>query len=103
MFRLYRISGYSLTPEYQPGDFVLVSKIPFLFHKPRVGETIAFQHPAFGLLIKQVTQYDSKTQQLTVLGTHPDSVDSREFGTVPTDHLIGKVLWHIHPKRDPNR
>ena len=29
MLRLFRIDGHSLSPEYQPGDFVLVSKIPF--------------------------------------------------------------------------
>ena len=71
MLRLFRISGYSLTPEYQPGDFVLVSKIPFLLHPPRAGEIVAFRHPAFGLLIKRVTHFDPASRQLTVHGDPP--------------------------------
>ena len=57
MLRLFRIHGHSLEPEYQSGDFVLVSKIPFLFHPPEAGEVIGFKHPAFGLLIKQIGSY----------------------------------------------
>ena len=99
MLRIFRIRGYSLAPEYQPGDFVLVSKIPFLFHPPRAGEIVAFRHPAFGLLIKRVTHFDPASHLLTVHGAHPDSVDSREFGPIPLERVTGKVLWHIHPTR----
>ena len=99
MLRLFRIDGHSLSPQYQPGDFVLVSKIPFLFHPPRAGEIVAFRHPAFGLLIKRVTHFDPATRLLTVHGAHPDSVDSREFGPIPLERVNGKVLWHIHPTR----
>jgi signal peptidase I len=99
MLRIFRINGHSLEPEYQSGDFVLISKIPFLFHPPRSGEVIGFKHPAFGLLIKQIETFNPHTRQLTVLGTHSDSIDSREFGAVPLHQIIGKVLWHIHPQR----
>ena len=99
MLRIFRIQGHSLAPEYQPGDFVLVSKIPFYFRPPRPGEVVAFRHPAFGLLIKQVERSDPHNAMLTVLGTHPDSVDSREFGPIACRALLGKILWHIHPAR----
>ena len=99
MLHIFRIHGNSLEPEYQSGDFVMVSKIPFLFHPPKPGEVIGFIHPAFGLLIKQIGSYNPQTRQLTVLGTHPDSVDSREFGEISSQTIIGKVLWHIHPHR----
>ena len=99
MLRIFRIHGNSLEPEYQSGDFVLVSKIPFLFHSPKPGEMIGFFHPAFGLLIKQIGSYNPQTRQLFVMGTHPDSVDSREYGEISRKQVIGKVLWHIHPQR----
>ncbi len=99
MLRFFRIQGYSLEPEYQTGDFVLVSKIPFLFRLPQPGEVIGFKHPAFGLLIKQIESYNDVTQQVTVVGTHQDSIDSREFGPISYSQIIGKILWHIHPKR----
>ena len=95
MLRLFRIRGQSLSPEYQSGDFVVTSKIPFLFVSPQPGDVIAFRHPAFGLLIKQVDQFDSSGRMLTVRGTSPESVDSREFGPIPVQRMIGKVIWHV--------
>jgi len=99
MLRFFRIQGYSLEPEYQTGDFVLVSKIPFLFRPPQPGDVIGFTHPAFGLLIKQVESTNHLTRQVTVVGTHQDSIDSREFGPISYLQIMGKILWHIHPKR----
>ena len=99
MLRLFRIRGHSLEPEYQPGDFVLASKIPFLFHPPKSGNVIIFNHPEIGLLIKHIETFDPDTGQVIVLGTHPYSVDSRQFGPILKYQILGKVLWHIHSKR----
>lgn len=99
MLRLFRIRGHSLEPEYQPGDFVLASKIPFLFHLPKIGDVIIFKHPEIGNLIKHIENIDPDTDQVIVLGTHPYSVDSRQFGPISRHQILGKVLWHIHPKR----
>jgi signal peptidase I len=99
MLRLFRIHGQSLEPEYRSGDFVLISKIPFYFYAPKPGDIIAFKHPAFGLLIKRVQQVNPAAHELTVLGTHINSIDSREFGSIPFKRVIGKLLWHIHPTK----
>ena len=98
MLQLFRIRGHSLEPEYQSGDFVLASKIPFFFHSPKTGDVIIFKHPDLGLLIKHIKTFDPETNQLIVLGTHPYSVDSRQLGSISLHQIIGKVLWHIHPK-----
>jgi signal peptidase I len=97
MLRLFRIRGHSLAPEYQPGDFVVVSKIPFYFHPPGIGDVIAFKHPTYGLMIKAVSHYDPLSRLVAVCGTHPNSIDSQEFGPIPYQRVIGKILWHIHP------
>lgn len=97
MLRLLKVTGHSLTPKYQEGDFVLISKIPFLFHAPQPGDIVAFHHPLYGTMIKQVTQTDPQAQSLVVTGTHPDSIDSRHFGPISRRSLLGKVIWHIHP------
>lgn len=99
MLHIYRIRGHSLEPEYQPGDFVIASKIPFFFHTPKTGEVVIFAHAEYGLLIKHIQSVDTTTKQLTVMGTHPYSVDSRQLGAIALHQIIGKVLWHIHPKR----
>ena len=94
MFRLFKVRGDSLAPEYSQGDFVLVSKIPFLVSPPAPGVVIAFNQPGYGLLIKRI---ESITDDggLKVSGTHPDSIDSRTFGLVRPNDIIGRVIWHI--------
>ncbi len=94
MCRFLKISGDSLTPEFEHGDFVLVSKIPFYFASPFPGEVIAFRQPAYGLLIKRI-QAVGAGGDVEVVGSHPDSVDSRVFGSVRRKDVVGKVVWHI--------
>ena len=94
MLHLLKVTGDSLAPEYQGGDFVLISKIPFLFSSPARGDVIAFHQPGYGLLIKRIREITSDGL-LEVAGSHPDSVDSRVFGTVRQSDLLGKVIWHI--------
>jgi nickel-type superoxide dismutase maturation protease len=95
MCRLLKVHGDSLIPDYQEGDFVLVSKIPFLFASPRPGQVIAFHMPPYGTLIKRVEQVLEGGQSFFVAGTHPHSVDSRQFGPVRRRALLGRVVWHI--------
>ena len=94
MLRLLKIRGDSLIPEFQEGDFVLVSKIPFLFIPPTPGDIIAFHQPGYGLLIKRI-QLVTPDRNLNVIGTHNESIDSRVFGPVKRENILGKVIWHI--------
>ncbi len=94
MLKLLKISGDSLAPEYQIGDFVMISKIPFLFVPPSPGDIIAFRQPGYGLLIKRIQQI-TPDGELIVVGSHPESVDSRVFGPIKKENILGKVFWHI--------
>lgn len=99
MCRLLKIHGDSLFPDYQEGDFVLVSKIPFLVFAPRPGQVIAFHLPPYGTLIKRIDQVFENGDAYFVIGTHPHSVDSRQFGLVRRESIIGQVIWHIPKPR----
>jgi len=94
MLRFFKIRGDSLVPEYSQGDFVLISKIPFFLTPPSPGDVIAFRQPGYGLLIKRI-QSIGVDGGLNVIGDHPESVDSREFGPVRRQDILGKVVWHI--------
>ncbi len=94
MLRLFKVRGDSLAPEYSQGDFVLVSKIPFMVSPPAPGMVIAFHQPGYGLLIKRIESITSDGE-LNVSGTHPDSLDSHTFGLVRPKDIIGRVIWHI--------
>jgi nickel-type superoxide dismutase maturation protease len=91
MFKLIKVTGNSLYPEYREGDYVMVITLPFFSFKR--GDTIVFRHPVYGEMIKNIDRVDSDTIQ--VIGTHPDSMDSRRFGPIDRKSVRGKVLWHI--------
>jgi len=95
MLRFLKVSGESLTPLYQDGDFVLVAKIPILYNSYHQGDFIAFHHEIYGTMIKQVDDISTDRERLRVTGTHDNSVDSTQFGAIHRNIIIGKVIWHI--------
>jgi type IV secretory pathway protease TraF len=46
-------------------------------------------------MIKKVERIDQGTGELFVIGSHDSSVDSRHFGPIGREALVGKVIWHI--------
>ncbi len=95
MLRLLKVTGSSLSPQYLEGDFVVTVKIPLFLFPLRKGDVIAFQHPQYGRLIKQIESISPDRAQIFVTGTHPGSIDSRSFGPISPASLIGKVIWHV--------
>jgi nickel-type superoxide dismutase maturation protease len=89
------VTGESLSPFLLEGDFVVVSKIPFVLRKIKAGDIVVFRHPVYGTMIKKVEHTSPDGEEIFVLGTHPESTDSRQFGPLRRRQLIGKVIWHI--------
>jgi signal peptidase I len=100
MLTILKVSGHSLIPYYQEGDFVLVAKIPFFLDRLKPGDAVAFRHPVYGTMIKIVEHIAPTDELVFVSGTHTDSLDSRQLGPIPRESLLGKVIWHI--KKTPN-
>lgn len=94
MLKIFRVTENSMAPEYLEGDFVLVAKIPLVFSM-RVGDVIVFRHQRYGVLIKQVQAMTPDGGEISVIGRHPKSVDSRTFGPISSGDVLGKVIWHI--------
>lgn len=95
MLKFVKISEDSLLPEYREGDFVLIAKIPLCFDSVRRGDVVVFRHPLHGMMIKKVSHVAGRGSQIYVMGTHKNSIDSRQFGAVGKDAILGKVIWHI--------
>ena len=95
MLRVIKVTGDSLSPEYREGDYVVVATIPFFLNRIQVGDVIVFRQPTYGTLIKKVAQVEGAGNQFFVVGEHPYSVDSRQFGPITRQALIGRVIWHI--------
>ena len=101
MLQILKVTGESLAPEYQEGDFVLIAKIPFLLNRLKEDDVIAFRHPDYGVMIKRIAGLNPGQDQIFVLGTHEYSIDSRHFGTIQRSDLVGKVIWHLRQPSEP--
>jgi nickel-type superoxide dismutase maturation protease len=98
MVRILKVTGKSLFPLIQEGDFVTVFKIPFFLWRIfpyRPGDIIVIKHPHYGTLIKKIEWCSPDGNQYYVVGNHPESTDSRTFGLVAREWLSGKVIWQI--------
>jgi nickel-type superoxide dismutase maturation protease len=95
VFQLLKVTGESLSPFFEQGDYILLVKIPFVLRHLAPGDVIVFRHPAYGVMIKLLERISENGEEFYVLGSHPDSNDSRSFGPVPRHWVIGKVIWRI--------
>jgi len=95
MIRMIMVTGESLSPTFHEGDYVVITTIPFVIDKIKSGDTIVFRHPSYGMLIKQVERIDLKKNAIFVSGLNHYSVDSRRFGPIQREDVIGKVIWHL--------
>jgi len=91
MLKFFKVTGSSLYPEYREGDYVMIITIPFFLFKQ--GDTIIFRHPTYGRMIKIINCIES--DKIQVVGTHPESIDSRQLGPIDRESILGKVIWHI--------
>ena len=87
------VTGASMIPKLQPGDEVLIDSHAYRQHPPQVGDIVAAYRPdrTDVTIIKCVAAVESDGC-LFLLGDNPtSSTDSRSFGPVPTENIIGKV------------
>lgn len=100
VLRLLKIRGHSMYPDFRQGDFVLVARFPFPSGKIRVGDVVVLRQPGVGQLIKRVHRVLDAGRAYAVRGTQIDSTDSRSFGPVPSEGILGRVIWHIRQPRE---
>jgi len=89
--RKYKVANHSMQPALNAGDFVLVNPSAFLKRSPLVGDIVVAKHPNQSLvLVKRVAGVDGDSIKLA-----SDNVsvgeDSRHFGDLSKDHLLGLV------------
>ena len=82
-----------MEPTLRPGDEVLVDRRP-----ARPGDVVLIRHPFRSdvELVKRVLRLEA--QGCFVVGDNPDphqSTDSRSFGAVPLERLLGRVVWRL--------
>src|SRR6478752_5761559 len=96
--RRVAVHGDSMRPLLEPGDRLLVAWLPW--RRPRAGDVVAVVDPRDGgrVLVKRVAGVDA--EGVTVLGDNVGaSTDSRTFGAVAPDLVLGRALYRYWPEQ----
>lgn len=90
--QIVKVEGHSMEPHITSGSLLLVNAWAYLFAKPKIGDVVIFRMEK-ELLCKRIFAYDVERQTYVLRGDNPaDSLDSRAFGAVTCDQIIGKII-----------
>jgi signal peptidase I len=98
-FLVVSVEGESMIPTYRPGDAVLIAR-RWITSPVRPGDVVLCRLPAGvpgpdGYLVKRVTSVVSG--QVVLHGDGPRSYDSRVFGPIPVECVLGRVVARLTP------
>jgi signal peptidase I len=93
---IYFVPSMSMYPTLKPGEFILVDTWQYQTSQPEERDVVVFQHPQQQWLVKRIGLWPenelNKKDQFYLLGDNTNaSQDSRHFGGIEKDHIIGKV------------
>ncbi|PIR58175.1 MAG: signal peptidase I [Parcubacteria group bacterium CG10_big_fil_rev_8_21_14_0_10_38_31] len=106
------VHGKSMDPTFRNGDYLIVDELSYKFTEPKEGDVIVFRYPndtkKFFIkriigLPNQTIEVEGKTisiedNEYFVLGDNRgSSSDSRVWGTVNEDLIIGKAFLRLWP------
>lgn len=141
----HKVSGKSMIPTFQNGDFILTDKISYRFGNPRKGDIIVLKNPRdetqdfikriiasptdtlkiedgsvyvneeevlekylpsgtrtrAGSFLNEGSQITVGSNQYFVFGDNRDhSSDSREWGSVTKEEIVGRVFFRYWPPKE---
>ncbi|MGK7918651.1 MAG: nickel-type superoxide dismutase maturation protease [Trichodesmium sp.] len=87
------VTGFSMFPLLKPGDEVLVDTKAYRHCLPEIGDLVVAEHPHHLELkiIKRVAFVDQHGDCFLVGENREESSDSRSFGFVNLQQIIGRV------------
>ena len=88
MVKIFRITGLSMSPELNDGDYVLLTQ---LIKKPKTGDIVVVDHPLYGHLIKRVVAVNQQGD-LLLQGNQPSSLSSTQMGWITQKQYLGKCV-----------
>lgn len=89
-----RVIGHSMEPTIKQNKIVIVSSIPYFFRKPKVGDIVVVKRQKY--IIKRIAAINPSAdgEQVFVIGDNKkESNDSRHFGWIGKDNILGKVIY----------
>ncbi|TLZ69183.1 MAG: nickel-type superoxide dismutase maturation protease [Methanobacteriota archaeon] len=90
--RRFRVEDDSMRPTLAPGDYVVVNRWAYRLRRPAAGDIVVVRDPKAPerFLVKRI--FDVNRSRIEVVGDNEGrSRDSRTFGPIPLEEVIGKV------------
>ena len=96
--------GYSMTPAIRPGMILLVCRVAYGFRLPgaksylirwrvpSIGDIVVFRTPLGDIAVKRFAEIVPGGMFYALGDNASQSYDSRNYGPVPKDNIIGRVL-----------
>lgn len=97
--------GHSMAPVIQPGNIIIVCKIFYgirlplsgtylvRWRTPQAGDIVVFFTPLGEIAVKRSTEILPGERFMALGDNSYQSYDSRNYGPVPFDNIIGRVLF----------
>lgn len=98
--RLMRVVGHSMEPALHPGDLVWVEPLQSQDIGPHTGEiVVARPGRLHGTpVIKRLAEVVCERNEFILRGDNPaDSTDSRAFGPVGRQEIVGRIRLRVWP------
>lgn len=91
---IYTIAGDSMEPTYHAGERVLVERVLWRLGGLSAGDVVVFEDPRGRRWpdLKRVSTTTSEQGTYYLLGDNPAGTDSRQFGAIPTNYILGRVI-----------
>ena len=101
-FGMVRVAGSSMAPTYDNGDWLLVLWMQQSTHRGQLGSIAVIEreeHPGI-FLIKRIQ--NSHGGKYWVEGDNIESSDSRAWGWITPNEIVGRVLFRVRKGRSIN-
>ena len=104
LFDFMIAEGHSMMPAINPGKILLVFKLNYglrlpgsgayllRWSSPRQGDVVVFITPLGEIAVKRCGEILFGASFYALGDNSPQSYDSRSYGPVPVDNVVGKVL-----------
>lgn len=83
------VSGSSMDPTLRNGQKILVDKNAYIKKKIAKGDIVLVEFAKKKYVVKRV--FDAREGQVYLVGDNANSIDSRAYGWVEKDRVVGKV------------
>jgi signal peptidase I len=104
LFDFMIAEGTSMSPAIRPGTVLVISRLRYGFRLPgsrsyllrwdlpAPGEVVVFYTPEGSIAVKRCAGLTEEGKFIALGDNGAQSFDSRSYGPVPADNIIGKVL-----------